>query len=234
MSEGHHTLGWDEDEFLAGEYVLGVMPRNERSAFAHRLTQEPSLAAQVREWEERLAPLGEAVQPIVPPDRLRSALERRLFAPESGQPDVWQSLLFFKALATASLAALVLLVAVYIGQFVFFEKPQENFVAELSGAGDVLKLVAFYDAQAGILKVKRVVGEPRTGRDFELWLIKGNNKPISLGVLPQQASGVITLPEQMVQILAGAVLAISDEPRNGSPTGQPTGEVLASGKLNSI
>ena len=234
MTDARATSGDSNDDLLAGEYVLGVLPHAERVAFARRLAGDPRLAAHVRLWEERLAPLSDAVQPVAPPAKLRTELERRLFASEPVQASVWQSLFFWRSLTAASLAALALLVALYVGIPSLLKKSQENYVAELSGATDGVRLVAFYDAEAGILKVNRIAGAPAAGRDFELWLIEGNNKPVSLGVLPQQASGTISLARQTITKLDGAVLAISDEPRNGSPTGQPTGAVLATGKLSSI
>ena len=36
------------------------------------------------------------------------------------------------------------------------------------------------------------------------------------------------------QLASGAILAISDEPLGGSPTGQPTGDVLAAGALTPV
>ena len=234
MTDARTTGGDNNDDLLAGEYVLGVLPHAERDVFARRLAGDPRLAAHVRLWEERFARLSDAVQPVAPPARLRNELERRLFPSEPVQAGVWQSLFFWRSLTAASLAALALLAVLYVSIPSILQKTQANYVAELSGATDVVRLVAFYDAGAGILKVNRVAGAPAAGRDFELWLIEGNNEPVSLGVLPQQASGMISLPRQIVAKLDGAVLAISDEPKSGSPTGQPTGAVLATGKLNSI
>lgn len=234
MTDARTTGSDNNDDLLAGEYVLGVLPFAERVAFARRLDGDPILAARVRLWEERLSPLADAVQPITPPARVRIELERRLFASVPTRSNIWQSLFFWRSLTATSLATLALLLAIYVGIPSLLQQTQENYVAELSGATDTVRLVAFYDADIGVLKVNRVAGQPAAGRDFELWLIEGSNKPVSLGVLPQQASGAISLPQQITAKLDGAVLAISDEPRNGSPTGQPTGEVLATGKLNSI
>ena len=58
--------------------------------------------------------------------------------------------------------------------------------------------------------------------------------PDSLGVLPQDAASRITLPEALRGKLVGSVLAISDEPEGGSPTGAPTGAVLATGELTRV
>jgi anti-sigma-K factor RskA len=41
-------------------------------------------------------------------------------------------------------------------------------------------------------------------------------------------------PEFAAQTVSNAVLAVSLEPPGGSPTGQPTGPVIGTGKLTSL
>ena len=78
-------------------------------------------------------------------------------------------------------------------------------------------------------------GNARPGRTLELWLIKaGAAQPVSLGVLTAEETSRFTLPEQLASGFAQAVLAISDEPAGGSPTGLPTGAVLATGKITKL
>jgi anti-sigma-K factor RskA len=94
--------------------------------------------------------------------------------------------------------------------------------------------VTFYDARTGTLRLNRLSGEPPPGRSFELWLLVGKNAPVSLGVLPAEVSGSVSLPTELRKAAAEATLAVSDEPAGGSPTGQPTGDILAAAKLNSV
>jgi anti-sigma-K factor RskA len=50
--------------------------------------------------------------------------------------------------------------------------------------------------------------------------------------MPDDATKRMAVEEPMApQIREGATLAVSLEPTGGSPTGQPTGPVIASGKL---
>jgi anti-sigma-K factor RskA len=65
-----------------------------------------------------------------------------------------------------------------------------------------------------------------------LWLIAGGNAPVSLGVLPDSGIVALAFPVDLKDQLRGATLAISDEPDGGSPTGQPTGAVLATGVVS--
>ena len=71
-----------------------------------------------------------------------------------------------------------------------------------------------------------------SGREAELWIIPEGQKPISLGVIPQDAPTRIAAPANLSG--AGhytATLAITDEPLGGSPSGNPTGSVRAAGKF---
>jgi anti-sigma-K factor RskA len=44
----------------------------------------------------------------------------------------------------------------------------------------------------------------------------------------------LPLPEALRGTVAGLVLAVSDEPPGGSPTGAPTGAVLAVGQVSAL
>ena len=80
-----------------------------------------------------------------------------------------------------------------------------------------------------------MAGEPAQGSDFELWVIEGQQAPVSLGVIPEGASARLPVSDQLrAKMVSGALFAISVEPAGGSPTGQPTGPVVAAGDLKSI
>jgi anti-sigma-K factor RskA len=65
-------------------------------------------------------------------------------------------------------------------------------------------------------------------RSFELWALPDSGAaPMSLGVLPDAGMQEHSLSVAQQQALAGASkVAVSLEPRGGSPTGAPTGPVL--------
>lgn len=69
----------------------------------------------------------------------------------------------------------------------------------------------------------------------ELWLIPSGGKPLSLGVLPADGLAQIAIPPAFAdQTRRDAIVAVSLEPPGGSPTGQPTGPVIGSGKLTNL
>ena len=67
---------------------------------------------------------------------------------------------------------------------------------------------------------------------MELWLIPSHGVPRSIGVIPVVERTAMALsPQIFAALAAGTTLAISDEPAGGSPTGQPTWLVLATGAV---
>ncbi len=224
----------EDDKMLAAEYVAGLLSAADRAAFERRLGVEPALREEVRLWDEQLLPMTDEITPVVAPARVYAGIEARLFQPKSATSNLLQSLMFWRSLSFASLAALAVAAILYVQSPQISTSPSPNFVAQLSGPQDQVKLAVLYDGRTGEFKFNRVAGSPVSGRDFELWLIAGKNAPISLGVLPKQTSGVIKVSDTLKAKLSGAVLAISDEPTGGSPTGQPTGAVLATGAMTVI
>ena len=68
-----------------------------------------------------------------------------------------------------------------------------------------------------------------------MWLIPPGDKPHSLGLIDPSRPVRITVPKSLLpQVNRDAMLAVSLEPPGGSPTGQPTGPVIANGKLASL
>lgn len=223
-----------DDDMLAAEFALGVLQGEARDAFARRLAGHPGLAANVRFWEEHFSQLAEEIAPVAPPQHVLARVEDRLFSPRqrAQRPGLWNSLGFWRGLAVASLVAVVA-----VGAWNF--RPQEQgagqaLVAEVAGDQGLVRLVAFYDEKTGELRLNRTEGAAAAGRSFELWLIAGQDAPVSLGVLPAGNSSRATVPPALRGKLPNGVLAISDEPQGGSPTGAPTGAVLATGKLTVI
>lgn len=67
-------------------------------------------------------------------------------------------------------------------------------------------------------------------RSFELWLIPSGQKTQSLGLI--QASGMTRIALAAERLSAVPMLAVSLEPKGGSPTGQPTEPVMFSGQAS--
>jgi anti-sigma-K factor RskA len=231
------------DDLVAAEYVLGVLPADERRAASRRIETDPAFARLADAWEARFAPLGSAYPDAAPPESIKAAIDRRLFASPApstaadavrGRAGLWSSLAFWRGLSAVAVAALAIYIAIPYGNPPAGQ-PAVRLVASLAADSSDVKYLAVYDAAHHEVGLSHVGGERATGKDFQLWMIEGKNAPVSMGVIPSGQTVHIELTPALQQKLAqGAVLAISLEPAGGSPTGQPTGPVVAAGDLKSI
>ena len=232
MSDVQDRNGLPEDELTAAEYALGVLAGTERAAAERRIERDQAFANLVKAWEERLAPLAEEIATVAPPphvwDRIAAALPDR--RPQGG--GLWQNLVFWRGLtlATGVLAAFCIGALIYLGTLT--QRPP--LIAAIDGGGHH-HFVATVDAKRGTIAVAPAAFSADAGRVPELWLIPSDSKPRPLGILRADRTVTITLPAELSPLTeSNAVLAVSLEPPGGSPTGQPTGPVIATGKLTDL
>ncbi len=219
----------EKDIALAGEYALGVLSPEEAAQFEARLARDPELRALYAEWADHFAQMTDDIPEVAPPERLQSAITTRVF-PDRAPRWRWFGLL--GGLAVAATAAFLLLnTPQSTGPF---PPAAPEFVATIEAEDGALRIQAAYDANKGQLYLDQGTAAPDQNRAFELWLIKDDTAPISLGVLPTQTRTNLMIPTELQGLLDGAILAISDEPLGGSPTGQATGPVLAIGVITKV
>ncbi|MBT8416851.1 MAG: anti-sigma factor, partial [Silicimonas sp.] len=204
---------------------------DERSAFESRLAVERDLMRRVWQWEIWLGTLADEVEEVAPPASMRqrvlSSIEAR------GSPrfraGLWSLLL-------GGLAAASLLLFMVFGDTL--RPPQDltpEFQAELTAEDGSLVLIAGVIPATHEIVIERVTGAPPQGRVHELWLIaEGAVAPVSLGVLENEGVTRIRVPDEIAPGVRTGTIAISDEPPGGSPTGAPTGTVLATATFSDI
>lgn len=223
--------GPGEGTALAAEYVLSLMDPVSRAEFEDALARSPDLRAEVAFWEAELAGMAVAeLAPVTPPAQLRTRLMDGLFPPQPRQR-LWQSVLLWRGLTTAALV-----LAAGLGWQLYRAKaPVPLLVGEIAAENETqLRLLAVYDGADGSLRLTRTDGVAAPGRSLELWAIAGEAAPVSLGLLDEAAQGRVVLPEALRGEVGAITFAISDEPEGGSPTGAPTGAVLALGRLDGV
>ncbi len=234
MSENDTIDPADRDKLLAAEYVLGVLGAAERRELERRLSQEPALAAEVAFWEERLTGLTDAVAPVSPPVAAWSRIETAIGAAPR-PPSVWQSLTFWRsfAIVSATLAAASIAALAYIGLVPGARAP---LLATLSGSAGQPNFVATVTATGNTLVIVPAALLTNDPRAFELWLIPtGETRPRSLGLIQPGQPIRLDIPSDLAgRVTPDATLAVSLEPPGGSPTGLPTGPVIAAGKLTNL
>jgi anti-sigma-K factor RskA len=218
-----------EDELLAAEYALGVLAGADRAAAGQRIARERGFASMVADWEQRLAPWAGEIDEVSPPPQVWDAITAALPAQRSA--GLWQSLVFWRGFALASaLAAACLAVVVYLGA----AGSSQPLVATIEGGGK-RTFVASVDTKRGTIAVVPAAFTADATRVPELWLIPADGKPRPLGLLSADRSVTIAVPADLAALtIRNAVLAVSLEPPGGSPTGQPTGPVIAQGKLTNL
>lgn len=225
--------GPERDDLLAAELSLGLLSDDEASQAARRARIDPAFAALVADWDMRFAQMTDTIAPVTPPKGLFRKIANDAY-PDSPKR-LWRQLGVIPALLCAGGAALVLILAIQFGGLMQPTLPNPSYVAQLASDDNSLVVAAAYVDDGGRLFVERQIGEPAPNRALELWLIAGDDAPVSLGVLDgDEPISEVIIPENLRDRMAGAVLAISDEPAGGSRTGAPTGAVLAAGDITTL
>jgi len=234
-----------EFEALAAEYALGLLEGQERSAFEAQLRRNPDAARAVLAWQAQFAAMAEAeVDAVAPPPRVEAALQARLFGPEPAPATLWDRASFWRGVSALTGAVAVVAVGFavlpVIEQPGMIEPPADaaippgtilmTHLLPVEGSGLGLAVTREPD---GVLQVRRVAGGPTPGRAQQVWLVLDDDRPpISLGLLGDEPLTTLAPDPDVAELFGvGAAVAISDEPEGGSPTGAPTGDILAVGSL---
>jgi len=217
---------------LAAEYALGTLRGPARQQFEENMRQDAQLTAEVIRWQEAFTQLDNRLPPITPPPSVWKKIQRQL--PDSLEPlpaipakRITPLRSYLGWAIAAGLAALLLmprllvqpapLVPVAILANGQHAPNQGQWVVSADKSTRSLTLTPLQTAGVA------------TNHSLELWAIPADGKPRSLGLLNTQSPTQLTLAANMPE--SGSTLAISLEPKGGSPTGQPTGAVLYSGRM---
>ena len=233
------------DQILAMDYALGALDREARKAAEARLRSDALFRADVERWQAELAPLVDELAPVLPPASVWAGVQaeiapaaRPAAPPAPPRKGLWHCLPLWRTLGLAgpALAALALVLATPAAPPVPDSGPAPALLAaSLKGADGTPLLAATYDPLRGTVVLTPVAGQDVRDRVPELWVIEGEAPPRSLGVIALAAPNAHTIPSARLSGLQpGVTLAISLEPIGGSPTGLPTGPVIATGTLGPV
>ena len=231
---------------LAAEFALGTLRGRARQRFRRFMAEDPALADAVQEWELRLAPMAAAVASVRPPARVWRAIEERIGGAPARSGGIWASLAFWRNLGiAASGMAAGLLAAIVIAPQAPSPAPAPVVIRVPSN-----EMAATYLAVLSDAKTQRpvlVVSAGRSAqelwvktldpaihvpdRSLELWALPPGQAPKSLGVVPpsEKMTALKLVAAADLAFADVPALAVSLEPRGGSPTGAPTGPVLYTG-----
>jgi anti-sigma-K factor RskA len=231
--------GREGDRVLVAEFVLGLLEPAEHGRVARRIAADPALRREKRLWEAHLQHLDREFPETAPPPELFARVERRLFPeePTAGwRAWLWNNLLVWRGITVAA----VLVAAVAVSTGLLRPPPASSelaneLVASLEASGSEVKFIAFYDGTSGTLRLVGLAGQAVPHKDYELWYIQPRQAPVSMGVVRVDQRLAITLGPRQRQVIGnGTVFAVTLEPEGGSPSGKPTGPVVAKGTATPI
>ncbi|HTM78338.1 MAG TPA: anti-sigma factor [Devosia sp.] len=220
---------------LVAEYVLGLLDAGEHARVGRLIEADPGLRRERDFWMARFSALDDEFAETPVPAHLLGAIEARAFGETGAAAGWWNSLALWRGIAAGALAVAV----VAVGFNVLQPAPSSGvlatqLVAALEQEGSDVKFVALYDGVTGMVRLTALSGDAVADKDFELWAIQGG-KPMSMGVIPVNARSEVGMSAEIAAGWGeGSVLAITLEPKGGSPSGAPTGPIVAKGAVTRI
>ncbi len=229
---------------LSQQFVLGTMSRRARRRFSRLVDEDEQVAARVYALEDDLLSLAWSLPPVEPSELVWARIARSAGFGEQRRDASGPTVGGRWRLAAAALFAGVL-VSTY-GWWQEWQRPPERVtetITEFLPVEPAIGVVA--DAEGNSLWVARVypdlqradvavatAPEPQSTNDYELWVLRDDGVPVSLGLLPQSGERELALSANAIDALGrGEVLAVSLEPLGGSPADVPTGPVLYTAAL---
>lgn len=219
---------------LASEYVLGTLRGGARRRFEDYMRRDAALRKEVETWQTHLLPLAERLSPVDPHSRVWKKIEARLDGARttSGatkKVSLWESLSFWRSVGLGASAVAVALLATMLTL-----KPVEQspiLTAVLAEDNNVAR-VFVEQSKPGLLMVKMVTPwKTMNGMALELWVVPKDGAPRSLGLINDTGETRLVFTGMDEKLSGGLVFALSKEPPGGSPTGQPTGNVMCKGAI---
>ena len=227
---------------LAAEYVLRLLEGEELLEARRLLASDPAFAAEVAWWEEKLSPLFDEIADEVPSPDLWQRIVGRVDEPAPTLLAMKRQVTRWRAATAAAAAAAAILLGLQLRPQTPVQVPgpvqsqaAPVLVASLVGeeAPEALTVAFRPDTRELVISPARIATP--ANRDRQLWLIPEGRQPVSLGLVEERGVQRRVVPVEVAAFFArGGTIAVSDEPIGGSPTGQPTGAVLAAGGLDSV
>lgn len=228
-----------DDEMLAGEFVLGLVEGRDRDAVERRIETDRAFADAVERWRVRLQPIDLGTLPLQPsPElwpRIEAALAARERRPAVASPSFrdrmtgwWDSLTVWRGAAVAGAVACLVLA---VGLVAALDRAgrQPTMVAVLLTDANVAAAVVhtFADGRVELLPLQSIAVPE--GRALEIWTLWDRQAgPRSVGLIEQARTTPLRLDN--LPLGTGQLFEITLEPATGSPTGRPTGPIIALGR----
>jgi len=232
-----------EPDTAAAELALGVLDGAERGAALRRMIAEPAFAREVERWRDHFAMLFAGVADVAAPAGLFEQVEARIDGRAGPQRRVnpWKPTAIAASLAALAMTAVALrpveappVAPAPIVATAPMPTTTPPMIAAMALTDTNASQPALYDADAGMVKMPGPMPIPE-GRSAQLWVIEGDQAPRPLGTFRATGPGSYVAEAKIGAVITpGTKLTITLEPLGGSPTGKPTGPVIASGLLSKV
>lgn len=224
-----------DDDVLAAEFALRLLDADEARAAQRRALSDRAFARRVAVWNAHFSDLAEDVAPETPDTAAKRALMERLFddAPRTAERPVARGLVpaFWRWIGLAAAAAACVFAAI---AFVPMADEGPVYVTEVVSDDGSFRYLAVIDTTRESIRLIRTDGQPPAEGSMELWGHGPDEPPVSFGVIPADTRVTVAVPDILRRDADQLTIAVSNEPEGGSPTGQPTGAVLAIGESTDL
>lgn len=230
-----------DDEFLADQYVLGLLDLNDQSTTELRIERDVAFADRVAAASRRFAPLDDSAQPIALPAGAWARLEERLNGPVkqtmSGSPSasVRDSAVNLNRAPwrVALVIAAALLLALGLSWPLLQVPPSVAVAVAVLLDPDGVPFAIIEDYGGGEAAVTALVDYVvPDGKSLQAWTKWSDDTgPVSLGVL-DAFTGSRLRADGLPQPIPGQLYEITLEDEGGSATGRPTGSILGVGRAS--
>ncbi|CAM3831937.1 anti-sigma factor domain-containing protein [Bordetella tumulicola] len=227
----------DDLDALAGEYVLGTLPAEQRRQVQANLPHDAALRTAVLYWEERLLPLADLAAPVQPSSGLWLRIQGSLADPAPTVSSrrgtrpwaaLWANLPFWRGLSAAGVVAAALLAALLLFQPAGM--PPQYVVVLVAPQSQAPGWVIQAQANDAVQLVPLGRTQVPPGRALEFWT-KADDwpGPVSLGLV--QPGQTIRIPlDKLPPLVPDQLFELTLEPETGSPIGRPTGPIQFIGR----
>jgi anti-sigma-K factor RskA len=234
-------MRFDDLAGIADDYVLGLLDEAETAAIEAELECNEPLRDAVALARERFLPLDMTATPAHLPSDLWTRIETQLSRQQpmdvvaalsaEVRPDAAAAndnrVSRWRAGALAGLAASLILAA---GLTFSLTRTVEPLVVAVlvNEAGDVQAVVEDFGSERAVIRLLNDLTVP-DDRTMQVWTLPSSEMgPVSMGLLKERRSARLD-PPPLPQPQDAQLYEITLEPKGGSPTGRPTGPILAKG-----
>jgi len=208
----------------AGEYVLGTLSSQDKTAFEALLAFSPDLQQEVSQWREHLQTLNDSLTPVNPPKRVWQGITEEL------QPRRWfESLKLWQLTTAVSFSFMLAFGSVLVLQQPIMDNSSSDHVYVVNSSEQKPAWLVNTSMDRSNVMVQ-TVKPPQldSGLVCKLWL-KVNGEYVMLGTLPHTGMDKYPVPAAYQEQLVNAEVLVSIEPMHGEIDPDDMGPVVDRG-----